>query len=650
MVRSVAVWPPLAWLSLLALVGAFLAARIFRTATTQMLLAFSYLAPGLLALWLGSFGSWDLAPWFAGLVGVMVGTSDPTRWTLPGVWRVPLASWSLVVALSWPVVWWRELDFAPELVRSTAGLANNGVGVPPVTANLWLLSVVLTHGVGILWFDWLCGKFQRARVSQFQKVIILPLAVGWMMSMSVGIYQSLVDPGFINAGHWAVLRRSSGMLMDANPFGMLAALWGAIGICMVLASHGRKDEEKAGSRTDATVWLVGLVLAASWYGIWVSGSRSALIAGLLVLLVLLRCAARESRIFGRRGRLSTGLVSGCLVVVSLVAMNSAMVGPWQRLLPMLPSLSWVSVGELIVELWNRNGYGAAATQMFLENPLVGVGVGAFNVISPDVAALLGYGRVVPDNAQNWFRHQLVEFGLLGSVGWLVWVWMFLRLLADRRLIAAGSSARLVRGALVALGLASLVGMPTQNPALALTFWTLAFWYALLVGHIPQSFSPRVSRRLWIGVWVVALTHAGGLAYLSGSELRVPFRAQRAGWDYGYGFYDEETDRANNGFRWAAGRAAAVVPVSGALIELSAWVHHPDAGRHPVELKIWIDGKLALYSLRENSEPVSLMVRRQARQNSVVIETWVSRTWRPIDYGEEDTRELGPGVRWTFYDP
>ncbi len=66
-----------------------------------------------------------------------------------------------------------------------------------------------------------------------------------------------------------------------------------------------------------------------------------------------------------------------------------------------------------------------------------------------------------------------------GVGWLGWVVPFLWLLVRGR--ATGGDlvpAGLVRGNLVALGVASLVGMPTQNTAL--TFWTLVVWYDLFV--------------------------------------------------------------------------------------------------------------------------------------------------------------------------
>ncbi len=68
-----------------------------------------------------------------------------------------------------------------------------------------------------------------------------------------------------------------------------------------------------------------------------------------------------------------------------------------------------------------------------------------------------------------------------GVGWLEWVVPFLWLLVRGRAIDGDLvPASLVRGTLRALSVASLVGLPTQNTALALTFWTLVAWYDLLV--------------------------------------------------------------------------------------------------------------------------------------------------------------------------
>jgi hypothetical protein len=184
-----------------------------------------------------------------------------------------------------------------------------------------------------------------------------------------------------------------------------------------------------------------------------------------------------------------------------------------------------------------------------------------------------------------------------------------------------------------------------------TFWVLVFWYTLLVKP-PAGPAPRwcAGGRTWTAVWVLALAYAGGLAYVSWVDLRVPYRAQRADWDYYYGFHDQEAAGTADEFRWASRHAVAVVPLTDRWIEVTAWTHHPDVRERPVELKVWIDGTPLIDSRREGGAPITGTVRIPERQLRVLIETWVDRTWRPSDHGEADTRELGPGVRWRFIDP
>ncbi len=645
-------WPLLPWVSVAALVGSHLAARRLNETVVSGWLLVTYLAPALAMLGLGDFRGWDLTPWFAGLIGAMTATADPTRWHLPAQWRAPLVGWGLVVAASWPVVWLRELDFAPS-VLSVADVANNGVGVSPGIALLWVYGVVIVHLLGLLLLDWLFATFGRRDRVRFQRVVLMPLAVSWIGAWLVGLYQSVVDPAFLNLGFWAAMGRASGTLMDANPFGMIAALWGAIGVALVL---GRRRPGVAGGLFSYTAQLALalLVLGASWYGLWVSGSRSALGAGAVVLVfVLWQLKGLSAGV--PRGRLAAVGAAGVVLVGAVwvgAGSSSLVVGPWERLAPQRPSASVASVREVVTELWDRYSYGTTATRMIADSPLVGVGVGSFHLLVPDVAHQLGHGRLEPDNAQNWFRHQVAEFGLIGSLGWILWVALFLRLLVAGRPVEGGAApASLTRGALVALGLASLVGMPSQNVAVTVTFWVLVFWYTVLVQ--PSSGpAPRwcVSRRTWAAVWLLALVYAGGLAYVSWVDLRVPYRAQRADWDYSYGFYDAEATETAGEFRWASSHALAVVRLTDRWIEVTAWTHHPDVQERPVDLKVWIDGEPLIDSLRESGEPITRAVRIPEGRLRVVIETWVDRTWRPSDRGEADTRELGSGVRWRFIDP
>src|SRR5207244_1914997 len=116
------------------------------------------------------------------------------------------------------------------------------------------------------------------------------------------------------------------------------------------------------------------------------------------------------------------------------------------------------------------GYGASAVRMIQRHPLSGVGVGAFNTYVRDVGAQLGWVSLETDNAQNWWRHQIAELGVLGSLGILAWTIAFAASAIFVRGNGDGPFVRgAVKGAIVGFAAASLVGMPGQVPLVALTF-------------------------------------------------------------------------------------------------------------------------------------------------------------------------------------
>ena len=105
----------------------------------------------------------------------------------------------------------------------------------------------------------------------------------------------------------------------------------------------------------------------------------------------------------------------------------------------------------------------------------------------------------------------------------------------------------MRGMLLAFGAVSLLGMPGQDMAVVVTFWTVAFWFVLLaepslVRADPASLLPgrrlqtSLSRSTMALVLLIVAVHGAGTAYLSATWLRVPFRAERLGWPFSYGFY------------------------------------------------------------------------------------------------------------------
>ena len=122
------------------------------------------------------------------------------------------------------------------------------------------------------------------------------------------------------------------------------------------------------------------------------------------------------------------------------------------------------MGRFLQTLSDRDGYGVVAIDLIRQFPFFGVGIGSFNLLVRDHYYLMtGVRTLFPDNAQNWYRHQFAELGLVGSIGWILWVVSF-----GWFLLSAGTSpprasppkmfaTTLVRGLLVALAVVFTAG-------------------------------------------------------------------------------------------------------------------------------------------------------------------------------------------------
>ena len=139
--------------------------------------------------------------------------------------------------------------------------------------------------------------------------------------------------------------------------------------------------------------------------------------------------------------------------------------------------------------------------MIWELPLTGVGVGSYHWLAPDYSRVAFNQELPFDNAQNWWRHQLAELGMLGALPVLAWsiiiAWQTLR--GARR--ARGDHVATVRGLLLGLGLASLLGMPTQDPAVLTAFFLLVAMLAAAgsgLGALDTTSQTRASlSRAWM---------------------------------------------------------------------------------------------------------------------------------------------------------
>jgi len=348
---------------------------------------------------------------------------------------------------------------------------------------------------------------------------------------------------------------------------------------------------------------------------------------------------------------SSGLMMVEYVAAGAIASRgSGVESPFKRMAASFgPRLSLEWLAETAARLEARDGYGTIASFVIRQFPLVGTGVGTFHDLVPMYARMLFHGPLQPDNAQNWFRHQLVEFGLLGSLGWIAWVGVLLWALAFGRTASRALTAGVLRGVLVGFGLISLVGMPGQDVTVVITFWVLAFWYLLLLdSKTTTTLARRIPAAAWVVVWAIALGHAAATAYVARGGMRPPIRIAAADLDYSYGFYAPEPGGTA---RWAAKQAVETVPVppNRRRMEITVWVNHLDVASSPVDARVWVDRQLVVDTRLSSIEPVTRTVEIAGARPRAVVETWVSRTLNPRDFGVPDDRQLGLLVDWKFLD-
>ncbi len=604
-------------------------------------LALTYLCPALIYLYTGRrFVLYD-AVWMAALLGALAPASVRTGWHIPGPWRGALVCWALVVGVGASIVVVREVDFTPALIHVST-IANTARGGWPAFIVRFVLHSSLVLVLGILWFDWLFGM---PRID-FHELVAGPLAASALGMAVVAIYQLFVNVRFMNPTVYAGLGRASGTLFDANVCGTVAALW--IGGAVLWANQlGRWRPHVA---------VAGMTIG--WLTVWASGSRTAFAAAVLVtafsLVTLYTERRRQSG--GRALPLVAITAAGLLGLVAFLATaDLGVVGPARRLWATLPEPSVESVRTAALEMWNRNDYGSASTAMIREFPWFGVGVGSFQNLLPEFAAPMEGRRLPPDNAQNWYRHQFAEFGLFGSLAWIAWVVLFAVFVMKGRKDAP-PAAWTARGVLVALALISLLGMPGQETSVAITFWTMAFWYVWLVGAPPPA---PIRLPAWAAIAVALAVYAAGTVWAAGNELRVPVRATRGGWAYSYGFYPPERGEGGGEYRWTEQRAVAVIDAPQRWLALTVSVNpFKIAGGssasgisnqpiRPVDVKVWRDRQLVVAEHLTSTAPVTQYISVPGGRQRVMLETWVSRVIRPRDIGIADDRERGLLVKWEF---
>jgi hypothetical protein len=618
------------------IVGGRLAPR--RTAATVLVLAYWFPV-----LFVAVTGRPFLPPffvvWSSALAGLVIGDRGALSWSYPRQWRFALVLWALSVALVWPVIAYREVDFESFALLERYRVSNTGIGGSPSLMVSWTADVAVLHLLGLVWFDWLYRRV-AADISDVWRWIALPLAMSATTASALALYQGAVNIGFLSGGVWPSMGRAAGPMLDANTTGMMAAMWSA-GVLAFTSDP----------RTRIAAVVASLVC---WFGLWMTGSRSALLAAVIALVPLgLAMIRRAGGFRARRRELTIGAVAVVAVVATLVV--APIRSPLQRLRYMPTFAGDAGVDWLAREMWDRSSYGGAAGHLIARHPFVGIGLGMFHMMGADyIRAHLH--SVPPDNAQNWWRHNIVELGGIGAVGLMLWTVLFALFLfrssgqGDRLIPAAA-----IKGSLVAIGLASLFGMPAQSLPIAITFWMFAFWYARLVDSSDRvkpvadnasADGADLSSAAWTTMWIVLVAYLGLTLWAGRGDLRVVARAADGGWPYMYGMYEPPVAPAERvRALWTERHGVAVVQVEGSSMILTVRAAHPDISQHPVRAIVKVNGRTVVDTKLYTDVPIVRTIELGTAMQAI-IETTVDRTWRSADESAAHP-EIGLALSWRF---
>jgi hypothetical protein len=558
--------------------------------------------------------------WMAGLTGSLLRTIQWSRWTMPFPWNVLIGGWTLALSLSWPVLVAREIGFRLDGFHDVGAL-NSWSLLPAPQAALWILYVVLAQLLGALWFEW--AREPRDQV-RHPLQLVHGLWIGATVASVVAVLQGTIDLGLLSTPFWEERRRATGLMLDANSYGVCAALAAPIGFL------GMRRLLPSAPSAAAAVFAINMA------GLWLSGSKTTLLCGVVGALALIVGLWRERRVSPAPSTRAAIWIPLSLLAVMAVAMLTPAASPIERALDIPPGRAGLK--EI---LWNRGGYGPIAVQMTREYPLTGVGVGSYRILGPDYGRALLNDALPPDNAQNWWRHQIAELGVLGGalilafsalLGWRV---LFGR--EDNPDVASSST---VRGLLLGLGATSMFGMPTQSPLVLNWFLALVAWFAWVVPDTRRREpNPAVSRIAWIIAAGLAIAYAAGHLLLAAGPLHPAQRAQRSQRDYVIGAYPPEPLPGGNEFRWTGEEARFFWTAKTRFMAVRFWARHPDIATQPVHVTLTSPCGLLFDEDLDSDTSMSLGMVLPEGQRTLEAVVRVSRTWTPPD----DGRRLGVGI-------
>jgi hypothetical protein len=550
------------------------AARWRFTATSVILLFFSYTSTGLVLALTPAFAATPL--WLAALAGFVAGGLPWTTWQSPWPWRWPLMLWLLGIAVSWPIIAAREADF--------------GAILPSDTVPVIIVAAAASLATG-LWLDaalsWDLDTIERS--------VARPLLASVVVASVAVFYQSFVDITWLSSDVWIQARRATGLMGDANPMAVAAALWAPLALLVL-----------RGALRPLAVVLVAIL----WSAAWLTGARSGLLLIAAGILGLVGATFAGASAWRRAVVLSAAVVAVLAAVVVLARVDTT--GPISRVVNALPLDRPIQLAHEL--FWRRDGYGSAAARAIREHPWSGVGNGAFNHLSTYYSQLEGGPIVPPDNAQNLWRHALAERGVLAFAAIVGVTVVILRLLWQSSPPLAGYYLWTLKAVVIGIGLVLTVGLPTQNVTIALTVACLVAWLHAAVSPRHAS-PPSVQAPVVVIIWLLALVGAGVDVWTARTDLRLPWRAARLGQLYVRGFGEPESGPGGASGRPVTHRGILSMRIAGPKFALRYWARG-EALRH---LRVWQDRRLVIDEAIPPGVVVERLLDTPARRPGMMLE-------------------------------
>jgi O-antigen ligase len=428
-----------------------------------------------------------------------------------------------------------------------------------------------------------------------------------------------IGPTAVLAQHAKIGYRVSAHVADVNAAGSYFVLSLCAALGMAARAHGRTR----------TAWSAAVIACA--VGLWLAGSRSAIGAAAIVLLLAVAWLLTVRWPPTTRFAVLSGLL-----VLSLAAGTAR-----TRQVERDPTFRGRGF---------RQQFNATSLRMIGARPLFGLGVGQYYdtsplFLSPQLSWTYGH-----ENAHNYFLQLAAELGSLGFAVFAAWIGLnsavvghaLARAPRDMRLLGAAAG-------IIALIGTSATGHPLLVNEVAFPFWmlfglTVALAGSTLMTSSRQLDAPRTARErigwpLTAAVGIV-LSLAAVMSARSG-PISPPSSPAVTG------FYEWETDSDGRRFRWTSAYASLFVPANVKRIRVPVRlpiVHRPIA---PMGVEAAVGGMVQSRSLvREQWSTIEIVlphVEPPARFTRVDLR--VDQVWQPALYvaGSADMRSVGVQV-------